>query len=79
MSEEKQTLYGVHVVFNENGKFSQPYTYKSKKAYAIGTLVVARTQFYFSAGRVIGCDENFEFDPNIRYRGIYANLGIPKK
>lgn len=78
MSTESTANYGVHVVFIEKGVTSRKYTYKSTKAFPINSLIVVRTPTYFAAGKVVGCEANFKFDPSIKYRGIYANLGVPK-
>ena len=63
-------IYAISVIFNERGYWSKPYTYKSNIEYAIDSLVVVPTQYFFSVGKVKQVTANPVFDEKIKYKFI---------
>jgi hypothetical protein len=72
MAEMKQ--YGITVKFNERGYWSKPYTYKSIVTYEKNDIVVVPTGTFYSVGKVLSCEENYQFDPKINYKHIHSKV-----
>lgn len=63
--------------FCDRGNWSKPYTYRSPGPIEKGALVVVKTPNYFQAGKVVKCEENYAFEPGIKYRFIYKLITTP--
>ena len=68
------TVYAISVIFNERGYWSKPYTYKSNIEYAIDSIVVVPTQYFFSVGKVKKVEANFIFDEMIMYKFVVCSV-----
>lgn len=66
--------YAVGVVFKQGVAWSKPYTYKSLTERRRGDIVIVPTGNFYSVGTVIGCTEEYTFDPKINYKFIIESL-----
>jgi hypothetical protein len=68
-------MYGIHVKFNERGKWSKAYTYLSEKRVPIKAIVIVRSYDFYSIGLVSGVTADFVQDPEIEYKRILKIVG----
>jgi len=66
--------FAIGVKFNEYGAWSKPYTYKSNVKYELDDIVLVPTKGFFSVGKVVGCNKQYVFKPNIEYRYVIGSL-----
>jgi len=74
--EGSEMTYAITAVFAaQNNCWSHPYTYKSKFPYKMGeAVVVPKGKTFYSIVKVIGCEENFPFDPKIDYKYVLFSV-----
>jgi hypothetical protein len=64
-------MYGIQVKLpGANGDWSRPYTYKNLLPLTMGAKVVVPMRDRFAVGEVVGCVENPEWDPKIKWKWV---------
>jgi hypothetical protein len=63
-------VYGVTVVFHQQGYWSRRYTYKSSVPFKKDDLVVVKNKDFFSLGKVVECSDSYAFKADIEYKNI---------